>query len=447
MDDMLIITQVPGNIQNFNFVTGEFRSYMPEARIVALDPDKPKSLKVLSEDFYSACSPEISYDGKYMLFAAQQKQGEPWQIWEMKLKNSKSRKITSFQENCTDPVYLPIGRLVFSKMTVNDTIKTGHSLYVCNLDGSDVRQITFHPHANFATTVLRDGRLLTISRQLLPEQKDPMFMVLRPDGTKADIFYKDTEGAVIVSCGRETPDGKIMFIETDKNNLTTGDIVSINYNRPLHTRVNLTSGIIGDFCSVLPLQSGNLLVSYRKSDTDLFALYEFDPVKKVLSQAIYSNPDFHIMEVLVAEKYNRPKKLPSEVDMGVKTGLLLCQDINFTDKNLTVNDTAFPKAHKIEVLGIDTAYGIVKVENDGSFQLKVLADKPFQIQTLDKHGRVVNGPCAWLWLRPNERRGCVGCHENPEMVPENNVPLAVKKPPVIIPVHISEVNEKEVELE
>ena len=75
------------------------------------------SLKVLTEDFYSACAPDISYDGKFMLFSGQQKQDEPWQIWEMNLDNLKYRRITSFNENCTDPAYLPGERLVFSKLT------------------------------------------------------------------------------------------------------------------------------------------------------------------------------------------------------------------------------------------------------------------------------------------------------------------------------------------
>jgi len=41
----------------------------------------------------------------------------------------------------------------------------------------------------------------------------------------------------------------------------------------------------------------------------------------------------------------------------------------------------------------------------------------------------------------------VGCHEDNELVPENRVPLSVKKPPVIIPVHIEKIKEKTVELE
>lgn len=448
MDGMIIFTRVAGKVQDINSVTGDSWRYIPQTSIVALDPDKPgASLKVLTEEFFSARAPGISFDGKYLLFAAQQKQNDTWQIWEMNLGNSKIRQVTSSLENCIDPAYLPGRRLVFSKSTINDTVKTGHSLYTCNLDGSDIKQITFNPHANFASTVLKDGRVLTISQRLFPDQGDQIFLILRPDGTKAEMFYKGVEGSTLISCGSETMNGKIVFIESDKENHGEGNIISINYNRPLYSRINLTSEIKGDFHTVFPLQSGRLLVSYRPSEADRYALYEFDPENKVLGQPVYNNTDYDVFEAVVVEKHTSPKNLPSEVDMEVKTGLLLCQDINILEIQSSVNSSSVPKAFKIEVLGIDSTFGVVQVEKDGSFYLKVIADTPFQIQTIDEDGRVLHGPCGWIWLRPNERRGCVGCHEDHELVPDNRLLLAVKKSPVIIPVHLSRVKEKEISLE
>ena len=448
MDGMIIFTQVSGKGQDNNYVTGDFWRYIPHARIVALDPDKPGvSLKVLTEGFYSARSPEISYDGKSMLFAAQQKENDPWQIWGLNLRESKIRQVTSSAENCTDPVYLPGGRLIFSKLTANDSVKTGHTLFACNLDGSDLKQITFNPYTYFASTVLKDGRVLTISRQLYPDQGDPILQILRPDGTKAEMFYKGIEGSALHSRGWETMNGKIVFIESDNGRQDGGNVVTINYNRPLHSRINLTSEIKGSFHSVFPLKSGKLLVSYRPSDSDRYAIYEFDPENKVLGQAISINADYDGLEAVVVEKLDRPKKLPSEVDMGVKTGLLLCQDINIFDMQSAGNTSSFQKAIRMEVIGVDSSMGIVRVEKDGSFYLKVIADTPFRIQTIDENGRVLHGPCGWIWLRPNERRGCIGCHEDPELVPDNRLSLSVKKPPVIIPVHISDVKEKEISLE
>ncbi len=63
------------------------------------------------------------------------------------------------------------------------------------------------------------------------------------------------------------------------------------------------------------------------------------------------------LEQLLLKKHDRPKKLPSEVDMGVKTGLLLCQDINVTEIQSTGNDIFISESIQIEVLGIDSSLG------------------------------------------------------------------------------------------
>jgi hypothetical protein len=442
---MIIFTQSSEKSNRVTSDKSDSWKYSSSTQIMKIDLDKSdRSEKVLTGNFYSACSPEISFDGKYLLFAARQKQNDLWQIWEMDLNNLKSRQVTSSRENCTDPAYLPLGRIVFSKFSENDTLKAGHSLFTCNIDGTSMKRITFNPHTYLASNVLSDGRILTIGRQVFPVQGVPMYMVLRPDGTKSELFYKSDEGGQLFGPCRETSDGKLVFIESNKNSPATGNLISINYTRPLHSKVNLSSEITGDFRSVFPEKSGRLLVSYRKSDTDRYALYEFDPGKKDIVKAIYSNNDHDVLEVIVSETHERPKKLPSEVDMGVKTGLLLCQDINVLDMQ---SSGAVSKSSKIKIVGIDSTLGFVDVAEDGSFYLKVMADKPFQIQTIDKDGHITRNSCGWIWLRPNERRGCVGCHENPEMVPGNKVPLSVKKSPVIIPMHINKVVEKKVSLE
>ena len=364
-----------------------------------------------------------------MLFAAQKKQNDIWQIWEMNLENLKIRQITSSNKNCIDPAYLPGKRMVFSKFTKNDTIKTGHSLYTGNLDGSNISQITFNPHAYFASTVLQDGRILTISRQLYPDEKDGMLMVLRPDGTKQELFYKPFKGSEIFSRGRETNQGKVYFIESENKR---GNIISVNYNRPLHSRVDLSSEIEGDFYNVSPFESGSLLVSYRASDNEPYALYGFDEENKNLGKVIYKDDNYNVLEAVVVKKKERPRKLPSELKMNVNTALLLCQDVNFTVLQPVKDTSSTSKAVKIEVMGIDAPLGIVDVEKDGSFYLKVLADTPFRIQTIDEEGQIVNGPGSWIYLRPNERRGCVGCHEDHEQVPENRQPLSVRKEPIIL---------------
>lgn len=443
---LIIISRTSSSLDKPDFSTGDSWRYLSDASIVAIRSDKSgKKPVILTKDFASACSPSVSYDGKRMLFAGQLGKGDPWQVWEMDLSSRKYKKVTQCPENCIDPVYLPGDRLVFSRKFENDTTGITHALFTCNLDGSDCRQITFHPHADFAPIILADGRILTSTKQLFPEPGTSYLMVLRPDGTKADRFLPGPADGEILSKASETNDGRIVFVEKGDGN--NGTLLSISYNRPSESRKKLTHGEKGSFHSAYYHPSGKFLVSFRPDEKGKYSLYEFDDKNNKTGKLIYGDPECNVADAVVAEPYLRPKKLPSEVDMAVKSGQLLCQDINILGPETIINAVPGKKIKRIEILGIHSSMGKVEAEDDGSVYLKAVADTPFRIQTIDEEGKAVSGPGGWIWIRPNERRGCVGCHEDPERVPDNRLSLAVRKKPAIIPVHIDKIEGKSVELE
>jgi hypothetical protein len=325
-------------------------------------------------------------------------------------------------------------------------LKTNESIFTGNIDGTDQKRITYNPSKYKASNVLSDGRILTIGVKEFPETGDQKFMVMRPDGTKSELFYKGSDGSELSGRGLETGNGRIVFIEAGKSDPGKGNLIEISYNRPLHSRLNLSAGIEGDFRAVCPQQSGKLLVSYRKTASERYALYEFDPENKSLGKLIYSNNDFDVLEVVDAVKHIRPRKLPSEVNAVIKTGLIMCQDVNVEDDPVKISGALLKKISKVEIMGTDSSLGIFKPSRDGSFYLKVVAEKPFQIRTLDEEGNVIR-KCDWIWLRSNERRGCVGCHEDQDIVPDNRIPFAVKKTPIGIPVHVNKIKDKMIDTE
>ena len=74
---------------------------------------------------------------------------------------------------------------------------------------------------------------------------------------------------------------------------------------------------------------------------------------------------------------------------------------------------------RVEVLGE------VPVMPDGSFHVTLPADTPLSFQTLDRYGVAVRTMRSWIWLRPWNRRTCVGCHADPELAPPNRAPQAM----------------------
>jgi hypothetical protein len=411
-----------------------------ESRIAAIDPGKTgKKPVVLSENFWSASSPDLSYDARYLLFSARKKMNDPSQVWMMDLKNGRIGQVTSSQSDCHDPVWLPGGQIIFSRLS-GESDAAEKQLYTCSPDGSGLRRITFDPYSYEDITVLRDGRLLARRHS---DGRSVNLMVLRPDGTKNMIFYKAPEGMELTGRSRETNDGRILFIEEGRGKT---ELVAINYNRPLHSR-QVISGLPGSVVNgFFPTEAGKLIVSYKPGEKERFVVGEFDLLSLEMKD-LFEIDGCDMIDPIVVRKSDRQKKLPSEVDMGVYTGQLLCHDVHFTGMGARFA-SFIPGLHqKVEIVGRDSSLGFVVPEQDGSIYLKVAADTPFRIQQVDENGNITAGPSAWIYIRPNERRGCIGCHEDPELVPANRLPLAVKKPPVSIPVRIGNMTEKEIDLE
>jgi len=73
--------------------------------------------------------------------------------------------------------------------------------------------------------------------------------------------------------------------------------------------------------------------------------------------------------------------------------------------------------------------GYAPVEPDGSFSVEVPADTIINLQTLDENNIAIETQLTWVWVRPGEKRLCIGCHENRETALPNNDCMAMYKKP------------------
>ena len=424
---IFIVTRVPEGA--FHPGLAVLEPALPGASLIAIRPGK-KEGENLTASFYSACSPHVSYDGKRILFAAQKEKSDPWQIWEMNPKKKTSRQITDSKESCYTPFYLPGNKLAFTKAVPDTGFGSFLTLFTMNLDGSHLRQITFHPARDIITAILKDGRILTASRRVFPDTGHIKFIALRPNGTKSELFYEGERGTLPGTVMHETNEGYLWFTEQSK----TGkwDIIRIRYNRPLHSRCNCTGTVAGDFFGAYPAGPGRMIVCLSPPGDHGTGVYLFSMKDKKTTSKLLSGKGVYFLDPVEVKPYERPRDLPDELMCSYPTGLLMSQNVNIVSperKNPTEQ-----KARYIEVLGMDKSLGVIPVEQDGSFYLKIPANLPFRLRTLDSSRRVMRAPSAWMWLRPFERRGCVGCHEDPELSPENTVPMAINSFPVVIPV-------------
>lgn len=414
----LVFTQLPvQTVSNDQLKIHDFR-YASGMKIAMAEMDESvKNIEILTSDFHSARAPQVSFNGKSLIFSGQKGSGDVWQIWKLDMEENVLTQLTQSDRNCTDPLWLPDGRMAFSKQIEEDKSLTYHALFACYSDGSNEQKITFQPHEDVSANMLNDGRLLVSSKQIYPDEGALKYLAIHPDGTKAELFYQTKDATKSISKAWETLDRKVVFAES-------GNLVSIDFNRPLNSRKIISEAKQGFFISVFPTEGQQMLASIIKPTERSAGLALIDLSNPKNNILYFNNSEYHAVEPVLVIKRVVPKKLPSTVNMDRESGYFVCMDVNRSDMI-----TEEPSS-KIQVVGIDKVLGETTVEEDGSFYLEIEADQAIRFQALNEAGELVNEPSSWMWVRPNERRGCVGCHEDREMAPENVVPLAIEKLPV-----------------
>jgi len=175
----------------------------------------------------------------------------------------------------------------------------------------------------------------------------------------------------------------------------------------------------------------------------IFAIYRFD-LKTNQGVRLFGDPQRHSIQPEAVEARPMPVGRSSVVDEKEPTGKLFCLSAFTTDlpKGAVYDGTVVKRVRVLEgvprqagekaLAGELSPYiekrflGEFDIEADGSFHIQVPANAPIQIQTLDADGMALRS-CAWIWVKNKAKRGCIGCHEDGELSPENLFADAVGK--------------------
>lgn len=458
----LPVGRVPPGPLSGGMLPGDYGS---GATLSLLRPDG--STTELTPEFASACDPDVSFDAQRILFAGQKRAGDPWNIWEMQADGTGLRQITHETLDCRNPIYLstfytitsaePWYTILFVRIdeVANETATApGTSLYTVRLDGSELRRISFHPGNDRTPFLLRDGRVLFAGWRLPPEWGETPGRVglfgIQTDGIDYASFGGD-QGKRIQHMPSVTTDATVVFVEADSLEWDgSGSLAALDRSRPHHSYRSLTDPGAGLFHSPSPLPDGSLLVSHRSREgAEPFRLVRFSPQEGVL-ETVHEEAGDHILHAKVVAPRPEPDGRSSTVQPDSPTGKLFCLDVYESDPALSTLERG--SARRIRVLeGVPSArvapapadtgdspaapatglsrrlLGEAPVEEDGSFHIDLPADLPVQLQLLDED-RLALATCDWIWVKPREYRGCIGCHEDPELTPPNRFVQAVARP-------------------
>ena len=348
--------------------------FLPGGGIFTIRADKPdESEKMLFDAKAGICrDPEISYDGKRVLFSYRPKVDDYYHIYEMDVDGSNLRQITSGPFHDLDPFYLPDGRIGMTSTRCKSRALCfwvqAATLFAMDADGSNVRPLTSNNVNEFTPDMLPDGRILYTRWEYM--DKTAIFVQslwsILPDGTGArQIYGNNLIHPVSILQARLIPgSNKIAGILTAHNGNSYGPLAVIDptlgVNNPagilnLVPEVNYDRGCFAPY----PLDERWCLVSYGPDEPYGIYLFEVNPPAESIVAAskqhglhepqfptdlgrywasvtlprhqIYRDPVYSCVEVMPVRARKRPKPVGSALASDDKAsrqqGTLLLADV------------------------------------------------------------------------------------------------------------------------
>ena len=457
LDQPLVLTQVPVETTPQSLSTapaGLVRAdWFAGARLVVVAPDG--QTRVLSEGFDSACDPNVSFDGQRVLFAARKARGDRWRIWEIGVDGKGLRPVTPDNLEARNAIHVSTLFTLDSPKPWFTTVFVGReisaagvtspwNLYNIKLEGGEVRQLTFNTGDNHDPFQTADSRLIYAAERI-PQEPDEAgrrlgLFSIHIEGADNE-FYGGERGARFQQMPCATEQGLVVFVESATPAADgSGQLACVEQRRPHVTYRPLTTDTAFRYLHPAPLRGNHLLVSRRPATgAGTCGIVRFD-ADTCRTEPVFDDPKFHDVQAVLLAPRRQPDGHSTVVTTADNYGALYGLNC-YTTSPARAAGTKPGEVKRIRFLeGMAGAQpgtndlvprrlvGEAPVEADGSFNVELPADTPLLLQTVDERGLAL-GTCGWIWVKPRENRACIGCHEDPELVPENEYVQSLRRLP------------------
>jgi len=426
-----------------------------------------------------ARDPEVSLDGKKILFSMRHDIKDDYHIYEIGADGTGLRQITYGSGiSDIDPLYLPDGTIVFSSTREPKYCMCNRhimcNLFKMNADGSNIHQIGHSTLHEGHGSLMPDGRILYdrwayVDRNFGDAQG---LWTVNPDGTNHAVYWANntpSPGAVLdarvipgtekfistFSSCHDRPWGALAIVDRrlgldgKRPVLRTWPAGAVNMvmrgNYDTFTRVN------PKYEDPYPLSERYFLCS-RRVRGEQMGIFLLDTFGHELLLHVEGHGCYDPMPV---RPQPAPTDIPARTDLAEKEGYFYLANaysgthmkrvkpgsvkylrvVESPEKRFWTGAAWSGSGTQAPGMAWDDfnnkrILGTVPVEDDGSVFFAVPADKFVYFQILDEKGMMIQSMRSGTIIRPGESTGCIGCHENRlTAMPYQTIPLAIRKPP------------------
>jgi hypothetical protein len=440
----------------FKFEEGVYWGYGAGARLCRLNL-RSGQLRVLLEDAKGGIrDPQLSYDGRKILFAYRRGDEHPFHLCEINIDGSGLKTLTDGPDDDIEPTYCPDGSIVFGSSRCRRFVNCWHTrvatLYRCDGDGRNIRMLSSNNDHDNTPWMLPDGRILYMRWEYVDRSQVHYhhLWTMNPDGTGQTVFYGNLHPGIAMLDAKPIP-GTHQVVAS----------FSPGHGRPEHvgyvTVVDAGQGpdalesartiskkpewrdpwAFSPDCFLVAQKQGIFVMDgqgrteqvYRLSaEEDSLECHEPRPIAARPREPVISSriDPRQATGKLVLENFYAGRKTHGLPPGTVKKLLVLKQlpkPVNFSGgmQPLTIGGS-FTLAQIL---------GTVPVEPDGSAYLEVPALQSIFFVALDQNNLAVKRMHSFLTVQPGETLSCVGCHEPRTQTPRSAAgsPLAMKRGP------------------
>jgi len=443
----------------------------------------------------SFLSPELSFDGRTILFAwTQAKATKTYQwapeysyhIFKVNADGSDLVQLTDGPENDFDPCFLPNGRIVFVSERRGGYLRCGrhcpvYTMFSMAADGSDIAHLSFHETHEWHPSVTNDGMLVytrwdyvdrdtNVAHHIwtcYPDGRDPRsfhgnYPQKRENRPWMEMQIRSVPGSplFVASTGAHHGHefGSLVLIDPRlRDDGAMSQLVRLTPDTPFPEATRGVSiASLMRYGTPWPLSEQDFLCVYDQAAKH-HAIYWIDRYGN--RELIYRDDKVPCYAPIPLRPRPTPPILSEQSGRIAQGGNLADTPMaNVSVVNVYDSDFDWPagtKVHSLRIVQVlpkltappnqprvgiaqqtnaRQVLGTVPVEADGSAHFQIPSGKAVYFQALDEHGLAVMSMRSAAYFQPGEKLTCQGCHERKldTPPPAAKVPLALRRAPSTI---------------
>ncbi len=415
---------------------------------------KSNKLTILVDDPEGAVrDPCLHHDGRRIVFSFRPGGTDTYHLWEIQTDGSGLRQLTGGDYDDIEPSYLSDGGIVFvsarSRRWVQCWLTQVASVFRCDADGRNVRQLSANLEQDNTPWPLPDGRILYMRWEYVDRSQVHYhhLWTMNSDGSGQSVYFGNFHPGDVYIDAKPTPGGdRVVLIRSPGH----GDTEHAGFVSTLSSKSgpdNLQA--IRDISPTADYRDPWALTDrvFLAARKDSLVVMSDQGVVRTLYTLPREFGDVWLHEPRPVMTREAEPVISSRIDPSRPTGRYMLNDIYIGRNMQGIKRGEIKKLLVLESLpkpvnftgGMDPlsyagtftlerVLGVVPVEADGSAYFEAPAMRSLFFVALDENDVAVKRMQSFTGVGPGETLGCVGCHAHQAMTPPaTRFPLAARR--------------------